>query len=125
MAQRKLNDTTDCNYSVEETREVGKDVESLSNIPSFISAYGTFKKALPQLFCEREFWKSHGINQIADLKCQCKAFVIKKIQCKGLGNDKLRATFMVNGNIIRIIEVYSKNHKDIEDKKRICKYCND
>lgn len=123
MAQWKLNNKGNCDYVIEEVQEALSDVNALINIPNFGKAYQTFKQALPQTYCERNFWRSHGISQVANLPCNCKAFIIKKIYCKGLGNDKFRATFRAVDNKIQIIEVYYKPRKQLEDKKRICKYC--
>ena len=114
---------TDCDYTIEETSEINNDLNKLSSIPNFPKAYVIFKEALPHLVCEREFYRSRGIFRISNLKCDCEAYIIKKIFCKGVGKDHFRATYIISGKIIRIVEIYSKNHKDIEDKERICKHC--
>ena len=123
MSQWKLNNKANCDYTVEEVEEAIRDLKDLEDIPYFKEEYQVFRKVLPQTFCERGFWKSHGISQISNLGCDCNAYIVKKIHCEGLGNDHFRATFIVEDRKIQIIEIYTKNRKELETKKRICKYC--
>ncbi len=123
MSQWKLNNTANCDYTIEEVKEAQNDLIDLGDIPNFKKGYEVFKKALPQMFCEGGFWRTHGISPVSNLGCNCKAYIVKKIHCEGLGNDHFRATFIVEGKKIQIVEIYTKNRKEIENKKRICKYC--
>ena len=123
MSQWKLNNTANCDYTVEEVKEALTDLKDLEDIPYFKDEYQVFRKALPQMFCERGFWKSHGISQVSNLGCNCNAYIVKKIHCEGQGNDHFRATFIVEDKKIQIIEIYVKNRRVLENKKRICKYC--
>lgn len=125
MSQRKLNKTDGNSYVVKEEKEAIKEIGKLSKIPNFSSSFDTFKKALPVAFAEVDFWRTHKIFRVANLQCECDhAFIIKKVRIAGgYGNDKLRVVFIVNGKCISIIEVYTKDEKEIEDKNRICRYC--
>lgn len=125
MSHRKLNKSEGSNYTINVEREATKEIQKLSKIPNFSTSFDLFKKALPFAFCEREHWNFHRIFPIADLKCKCDvSYIIKKVHINGkYGNDKVRVVFIVNENVISIIEVYTKDKKEIEDKARICKYC--
>lgn len=123
MSEQNLKNSSNCDYKIEEVDEIQKDLKKLMDIPNFESAYDVFKKALPQIVCERDFYRTSGVYRISGLSCDCEAYIIKKIFCKGIGKDRFRATYIVRKGEIKLIEIYSKDHKKIEDKIRVCKYC--
>lgn len=94
-------------------------------VTGFIEAYEVFKKALPEMLKEKQFHQVHGLYKVAGIGIvQGEVYIAKKMRCKGIkGNDKFRVVFQVDKHLIRIIEVYFKGDKEIEDKTRIVKHC--
>lgn len=123
MSQWNLSKNDDCHYSLDLVEEAKNDIDELGNVPHFKEGLEDFLKALPHMVCERGFYKSRGITQIKDMPCDCDAFIVKKLFCEGLGNGHFRVTYRLVGSVIQIIEVYMKNRKKVENKNRICKYC--
>ena len=123
MVERRLGIQDNIEYQIEEVKEIEKDLKSIK-VTNFYEAYDTFKKALPHMVNETDFYDFHKIFRVANLPCECEAYIIKKMRCKGLkGNDHFRVVFRKYNTTIQIIEVYYKSQKNIEDKNRICKYC--
>lgn len=75
---------------------------------------------------EKPFYQSHGLFRVANVgvDLQGEVYIAKKMRCKGTkGNDKFRVVFQIDDKTIRIIEVFFKGHKEIEDRVRIRKHC--
>lgn len=122
VASGPLGKDTNNNFVFEEVQEVYKDKKGIK-VTGFEEAYDNFKKTLPHILSgPRQFYDHHGLNRIEKLNCNCEAYVAKKIRWKNVGN-RLRVVFCVKeGNII-IVEIYFKGKVDIENKDRVCKYC--
>ena len=119
------SDLSNHQFIIEEVEEVGRDLSRI-RIAAFDEAYETFKKALPVMVKEKQFHRSHGLFRVANIgrEVQGEVYIAKKMRCKGIsGNDKFRVVFQVDGNTIRIIEIFFKGYKEIEDRARIIKYC--
>lgn len=123
MGSRKLEVPHDHGFEIHEIPEVERDLKRIK-VTNFEKSYELFKKVLPQLYLEREWWATHRIYPISGLKCKCESYIAKKLSVDGIrGNDHFRVIFTVSNHTITIIEVYSKNRKEIEDVDRICKNC--
>ena len=123
MSLRKLGDPDDSDFLVEEIEEVRKDLKKIK-VTNFEKGYERFKKVLPQMYVEKEYWNTHRIYSVAGLKCNCEAYIAKKLRVDGMkGDNHFRIVFRVVEKNITIIEVYHKGQKDIEDKDRICAVC--
>jgi hypothetical protein len=75
---------------------------------------------------EKQFYNTHGLFRVASIGevVQGEVYIAKKMRCKGMkGNDHFRVVFQINEYLIRIIEVFYKGDKEVEDKIRIRKYC--
>ncbi|MHB1507164.1 MAG: hypothetical protein ACYCUZ_03805 [Cuniculiplasma sp.] len=124
MASRKLSTPDISAYSIVEIDEVKKDLKKIS-VTNFNKYYELFKKVLPQMYMEREYWNTHRIFKVSGLKCACEIYIAKKLRVKGMkGDNHFRIVFNVVEEIITIIEVFQKSNKEIEDKDRICGFCN-
>jgi hypothetical protein len=112
------------NFTIEEVKEIKKDLKKIK-VTNFKEDYEIFKKALPQMFQEKEFHRHHGIYRITGLgKIIEEVYKAKKIRCTSLqSNRKFRVIFQVYKSKILIIEVYFKGKKTKESKERIIKYC--
>ena len=105
--------------------EAEKEIKKLK-IPKIEEDLSIFFQALPTMLEEKIYHKSHKIFKAANLGSAIigEVYIAKKIHCEFLkSNDKLRVVFQVNGPEIKIIEIYSKSNKEIEDVPRILKYC--
>ena len=123
MGSRKLGIPEGREFKVSEISDVKHDLKKI-RVTNFETAYELFKKALPQMYLEREWWKIHRIYLVSGLKCSCEVYIAKKLSVPGIkGNDHFRVVFRVVHEDIIIIEVFQKSQKDIEDKKRICDLC--
>lgn len=113
-------------FTITEVEEIEKDLKKIK-VTNFNEAYEVFKKALPEMINEgKSFHQHYGFFPIANIQCKLKGevYVAKKMRCRGMdGNNHFRVVFQVENDFIKIIEVYYKSHKEIEDKARICKYC--
>lgn len=122
MSTLRLNNKTNANYSTDEVVDIAKDKKKIK-ADGFDRAYENFLKTLPVIVGEdRQFFNHHGIFRLNRLDCNCEAFVAKKIRWKNTGN-RLRVVFCIKDEVIKIIEVYFKGNKDVEDRGRICQYC--
>ena len=122
MASGSLKKVIDNHYIFEEVAEVGKDKKNIK-ATGFEQAYENFKKALPHILSDQKQWyQFHGLYRIEKLRCNCEAYVAKKIRWKD-ARSRLRVVFCVKDDIIKIVEIYFKGQDDNENKDRICKYC--
>lgn len=123
MGSRKLGSGDGTEFVVHEIAEVEQDLKKIK-VTDFKKAFENFKKALPQMYIEKEWWNTHKIYIVSSLKCNCEAYIAKKLAVDGLkGNDHFRVVFLVVDKTITIIEVFQKSRKEIEDKNRICEIC--
>jgi len=112
-------------HSIQLVPEAEKDIKKLK-IPNIEEDLSIFFQALPAMLEEKVFHTSHKIFKVANLGSGItgEVYIAKKIHCEfQKSNDKLRVVFQVNGTQMRIIEIYSKSNKEIEDVARIHKYC--
>jgi len=112
-------------YAVsEEVEEVAHDLKKI-RVTGFGNDYALFKKALPVMVEEREFYRSRGFEPVAGCgKLAGEVYIAKKIHCESLHRlDKFRVVFQVLDCKIRIIEVFFKGDKETEDKAKIRRYC--
>ncbi len=74
---------------------------------------------------EKEFYRYHGLFHVSGLgPLKGTVYVAKKVYCKSLHTkEKFRVVFQVFEGTIRILEVYYKNDKEMEDIGRIRNYC--
>jgi hypothetical protein len=123
MGSRRLGSSDEVDFLVREIAKVEQDLKKIK-VTNFEKAFERFKKVLPQMYIEREYWNTHRIYIVSGLKCKCNVYIAKKLTVDGLrGNDHFRVVFLVIDKTITIIEVFHKSRKDIEDKNRICDVC--
>lgn len=112
-------------FTVQEVQEVSRDLDRIG-VSGFADAYDTFKKALPEMLKEKQFYNHHGLFRVSGIgeTVQGEVYIAKKMRCKGVeGNNHFRVVFQIDGQLIRIIEVFHKGQKENGDIPRIRKYC--
>lgn len=111
-------------FVIERVSEIEKDLKKI-RIPGFDKDFERFLQALPNMVLERQYYHTHHFFPVANLgKIVGEVYIAKKVRCKSLrATDKFRVVFQVLENKIRIIEVYFKGQKEVEDRQRMLKYC--
>jgi hypothetical protein len=111
-------------FTITRVPEIEKDLKKI-RVDGFEKDFEVFLQALPIMVSERQYYHAHHIFPVQGLgKIQGEVFIAKKIKCKTLrATDKFRVVFQVIETQIRIIEVFYKNDKEVEDKQRILYHC--
>ena len=113
--------------TIERTVEFSKDAKKLSKkYPSFIKDLALFETALKG---SRAYITDKRVLQLGRKYARFKVFKVRSFRCRSLGGGSrsgIRVIYYDNeiDDHIVLIEVYCKNTKENEDRKRITDFLN-